>query len=527
MKTGMPSGRGRGAGSLLAVGLLAFGALALPACDVAERGFVIRDALIVDGTGEPAFRGSVRVRDGRILEVGAVEPGPGERVVDARGLVLAPGFIDTHSHHDRGLFDEPGALAAVSQGITTIVVGQDGGSNLPLADFLGRLEEEPAAVNVASFAGHNTLRREVMGEEEEDANRRATDEEIRAMEELLRRELDAGALGLSTGLEYDPGIHASTEEVIHLARVAAERGGRYITHVRSEDRALFEAVDEAIRIGREAGLPVQISHMKLAMRSLWGRAGELLARLDEARAEGVEVTADVYPYTAWQSTMTVLFPDRDFTDLAAARFAVEEAAPPEGILIARFEPDTTYEGMTLAQVSELRGTEPARTLLDLIAESRAAREAGEPAGESIIGESMSEEDVVQLLRWPHTNVSSDGGLRGGHPRGFGAFPRVLARYVRERGDLTLEVAIRKMSGLTAEHMGIVDRGTIRPGAAADLLLLDPERVRDRADFQEPRRTAEGIEAVWVNGVKVYRKGEVTGARPGVVVRRTDAGAEGR
>jgi N-acyl-D-amino-acid deacylase len=517
------------AGGILAAGILVLAgvpaASALPGSihsvsgqegTLRAGGLVIRDALIVDGTGAAAFRGDVRVSGGRIVEVGRVTAAPGDRVFAAEGRVLAPGFIDTHSHHDGGIFSEPGALGAVSQGVTTIVVGQDGGSNLPLSDFFRRLEETRVAANVASFAGHNTLRRAAM---DGDPNRRATSDEIRTMEALLRGELAAGALGLSTGLEYDPGIHADTEEVVALARIAGQAGGRYLSHIRSEDRALFEAVDEAIQVGREAGVPVQISHMKLAMKSLWGRAGELLERLEDARAEGVDVTADVYPYTAWQSTMTVLFPDRDFEDLEAARFAVDEAAPPEGLLIARFDPDPALEGMTLAEIARARQTEPARTLLDLIAETRAAREAGAPGGESVIGESMSEEDVITLLRWPHTNVSSDGGLRGGHPRGYGAFPRVLGRYVRELGVLELEEAIHRMTGLPARHMGIRDRGVIRPGAAADLVLLDPERVRDRATFQEPRIPSEGIDVVWVNGEEVFRDGGVTGARPGRVLRR--------
>jgi N-acyl-D-amino-acid deacylase len=516
------------AGGLLAVGVLVLGvpaAFALPGSfqsvseqegSLQDEGLVIRDALIVDGTGAAAFRGDVRVSGGRIVEVGRVTAAPRDRVFAAGGRVLAPGFIDTHSHHDRGLLSEPGALGAVSQGITTIVVGQDGGSNLPLSDFFRRLEGTRVAVNVASFVGHNTLRAAVM---DGDPNRRATPEEIRAMEVLLREELAAGALGLATGLEYDSGIHSATEEVVALARIAGEVGGRYISHIRSEDRALFEAVDEALRVGREAGVPVQISHMKLAMRSLLGRAGELLERLEEARAEGVDVTADVYPYTAWQSTMTVLFPERDFEDLAAARFALAETVPPEGLLITRFDPDPALEGMTLAEIARARQEEPARTLLDLIAESRAAREAGASGGESVIGESMSEEDVIALLQWPHTNVSSDGGLRGGHPRGYGAFPRFLGRYVRELGVFELEEAIHRMTALSARHMGIGDRGVIRPGAAADLVLLDPDRVRDRATFQEPQVPSEGIDVVWVNGEEVFRDGGVTGARPGKVLRR--------
>jgi N-acyl-D-amino-acid deacylase len=476
--------------------------------------FLIRGASVVDGTGEPARVADVRVRGDRIADVGRLEPRPGERVVEAAGLVLAPGFIDTHSHHDQGLLAEPTALAALSQGITTIVVGQDGRSTLPLADLFGRIEAAGVAVNVASYAGHGTIRRHVMGD---DFRREATTAEVDAMRRLLRQELATGALGLSTGLEYDPGIYASTAEVIALAREAAPAGGRLISHVRSEDRALFDAVDELITIGREAAIPVQVSHMKLAMRSLWGRADDLIDRLERARATGVDVTADVYPYTYWQSTMTVLFPDRDFTDRAAAEFALDELAPPDGMLIARYEPEPAYEGRTLAEVARERGEDPVTTYLALIQRAQA-----DDAAESIIGTSMAEADVIRLLQWPHTNVSSDGGLAGAHPRGFGAFTRVLGPWVRA-GHLTLEQAVHRMSGLAGAHVGIADRGVIRPGAAADLVLFDAARVTDRATPERPHAVSEGIERVWVNGVQVLEGARPTGALPGAVIRRA-AGA---
>jgi len=497
-------------------GLLGLASLTTPGCGPGERDLVIVNARIVDGSGSPAEDGAVRVRGGRIIEVGTVQPRDGDEVVDAAGLVLAPGFVDTHSHHDRGLHDERSALGAVSQGITTIVVGQDGSSNLPLVTFFRRLEEEPVAVNVASYAGHGSIRLQVMGD---DFRREATEDEVAEMARLLQQEMEAGALGVSTGLEYDPGIYSSTEEVLALARVARAYDGRYISHIRSEDRAFWDAVEELILIGREAEIPVQISHIKLAMHSFWGEAERLVARLEQARSDGVEVTADIYPYRYWQSTLTVLFPERDFEDLEAARFALDEISQAENLLISRFAPDPQYEGLTLAQVAEGRGVEPARTLLDLIAESAAARAAGQDGGESVIGESMHEEDIARLLTWEHTNISSDGGLQGGHPRGFGAFPRVLSHHVRERGDLTLEEAIHRMSALGARHVGLEDRGVIRPGAAADLVLLDPDGIRDRATPQEPQVTAEGIERVWVNGVQVYGGGRTTGSFPGKVLRR--------
>ncbi len=488
----------------------------------AAESFLVQGATIVDGTGSPGFIGSVRVVGGVIAEVAAddgddaLSPTNGEPVHDAAGLVLAPGFIDTHSHHDGGLLDELTALAVVSQGITTIVAGQDGGSRLPIADFFAALEVTPAAVNVASYAGHGTLRRQVMGD---DFRREATAEEVAAMQALLETELGSGVLGLSTGLEYDPGIYSSTDEVVALAMTAAASGGRYISHMRSEDRALLAAIEETIEIAERARLPVQISHFKLAARGLWGRAEEILARLDEARAGGLDITADVYPYEYWQSTMTVLFPERDFTDREAARYALEELVAPEGMIIGRFGPDPDLEGKTLAEISAERGTDPVTTYLDLIAESEAAEEAGEDGGESIVARSMDFDDIATLMSWPHANVSSDGGLRGAHPRGFGAYPRVLGRYVREEGRLGLEEAIHKMTGLAAAHMGLAGRGVLQPGAPADLVLFDPPTVIDRSTTAEPHLTAAGIARVWVAGAVVYEEGAVTGALPGKVVRR--------
>lgn len=488
-------------------GLLLLGGCGSP--DDAVESFVIIGATVIDGTGAPGREVDVRILGDRIADVGPIELHPDEPVVEAHGLVLAPGFIDTHSHHDRGLTEMPEALAAVSQGITTIIAGQDGGSPFPLADFFSDLERSPAAINVAAYTGHNTIRAAVMGD---DYRRPATEAEIEAMVALLQQELTAGAIGLSTGLEYDPGIYSETDEVLTLARITADAGGRYISHMRSEDRAFFEALDELLTIARETGMPVQIGHMKLAMKSLWGRAAEVIAILDDARAEGIDVTADVYPYEFWQSTMTVLFPDRDFTP-EAARFALEELAPPDGMLIAAFEPDPSYVGMTLAEIAEVRGRPPVDVYLELIAEVEAI-----DGRESVIARSMITEDIAVLLAWPHTNVSSDGGLAGRHPRGFGAFTRVLGRHVRERGDLPLEDAVRKMTSLAADHMGIAERGRIEAGHFADLVLFDPDSVLDLATPESPNEPSQGIEGVWVNGERVYSPSGPTGALPGRVLR---------
>jgi len=482
---------------------------------------LIVNAVVVDGTGAPRRPAAVRLGGDRIAEVGALAPAPGETVVDARGLVLAPGFIDTHSHGDRGLFAHADALATVSQGISTIVVGQDGGSPWPLSDFFARLDREPAAINVASYAGHGRIRGKVMGD---DFRRPARPEEVARMRELLAQEMKAGALGLSSGLEYDPGIFSARSEVLDLARVAAAAGGRYISHIRSEDRYFWDAIDEIVTIGREAKLPVQVSHIKLAMHSLWGQADRLLKTLNDARAAGVDITADIYPYLYWQSTLTVLFPERDFQNRKTAELVLREISTPDDLLLGTFAPEPSYAGKTLAEIARARGTDPPATLMALIKEALAyeAAHKDDDDVESVIGTSMSEPDLERLLAWPYTNVCTDGELDGRHPRGFGTYPRVLGRYVRERKVVSLEEAVRKMTSLAAHNVGLRDRGEVRPGAFADLVLFDPATVMDRATTRDPHALSAGIARVWVNGAVVYEAGAATGRRPGRALRREAA-----
>jgi N-acyl-D-amino-acid deacylase len=506
----------------LAAGLLA---AALAACDPAAppalpsadlTSLLIDNVVIVDGSGAPRQPGAVRIDGGKIVASGALEALPGETVIDGGGLVLAPGFIDTHSHADDELFEQPGALAAVSQGITTAVFGQDGGSPFPLLDFRFRLIEQPAAINTASYSGHNTLREHVLGD---DFKRPATETEIHEMSLLLQNDLEAGALGLAAGLEYDPGIYSETSEVLALARVAAAQGGRYISHVRSEDRWFEQAMDEIIAIGQAADIPVQVSHIKLAMTSLWGRAPEILQKLDAARAAGIDVTADVYPYEYWQSNMMVMLPERDITDREEVEYMLREIAPPDGMWFTRYEPQPEYVGKTLTEVAELRGSDPATAFMELIAAAEAmTAETGRQA-DMIIGTSMHPDDVAALIAWPHSNICTDGSLTDLHPRGAGSFPRVLGRYVREQGLLSLEEAVRKMTGLAAANMGFENRGLIRPGAAADLVLFDPDTVIDNATPQNPSALSSGIGKVWVNGVLVFADGQETGARPGRFIAR--------
>lgn len=499
--------------SLVGLALLGL-ALATPAH--AQRRILIHDALIYDGSGGPPFRGSLRIENGRIAAVGTLTPRAGETIVEAAGKALAPGFIDTHSHADDDLEAIPDALGAVSQGITTVIGGQDGGSPFPLNDYFARLEQHPVAVNLAAYAGHNTIRGIVLGEK---FQREATPEEVGRMRLLLRREMAAGALGFSTGLEYDPGIYSSRAEVLTLAAEAAKHGGRYISHIRSEDRWFWAAVDEILTIGRTTRMPVQISHIKLAMRNLWGRADSLVALLDAARAAGVDVTADIYPYPYWHSTLTVLFPSRDYTDRKEAEVALTEVSTPAGLLLGRYKPDTTLSGKTVADVAKLWQVDSVTALIELIRRAQVAEAEGMTGVESVIGTSMTEPDIARLMRWPHTNFCTDGELDGKHPRGFGAFPRVLGRYVREQGVLPLADAIHRSTALAADHMGITDRGRLAPGQAADLVLFDPETVLDLATPQAPHELSRGVLTVWVNGAAVYRDGKPTGARPGVVIRR--------
>ncbi len=506
--------------AIIAMGLVS--ACQTPSVAPVAQMTLITNVTVIDGTGAPSYPGSLRIHDGIILEVGDLTVGAGDTVIDGDGKILVPGFIDTHSHHDRGIFSNRSSTGAASQGITKIVVGQDGGSNLPLEDFFIRLEETPPAVNVASFSGHGSVRVAVMGN---DFHRVATEKEITAMKKLVEADMAAGALGLATGLEYEQGVRSTTDEVVELASVAGAAGGRYISHMRSEDTYFWEALEELIDVGRRASLPVQVSHIKLAKVSSWGETERLIERLNAARKAGVDVTADIYPYTYWSSTIRVFFPDLDYDNPQRAAYAVTEVSTPEGIYLAAWAPDPSLQGKTLGEIAILRGKEPSLVLMDMIVELEAwEQENGRGQltdSNAVIAVSMTEPDIAAIMQWEHTNISSDGADGGGHPRGYGAFPRVLGHYSRNLATVDLVTAIYKMTGLSAAHMGITTRGTIAPGKAADLVLLNPETVIDRATIENPTTPAIGILKVWVNGELVYANGETTGVFPGEVVRREE------
>jgi N-acyl-D-amino-acid deacylase len=484
---------------------------ALPA--IADEAWLIRNARIVDGTGSSAYSADLRIKADRIAAIGALAPRRGETVVDASGLVLAPGFIDTHSHHERGLETQPEALPVVAQGVTTIVINQDGFGSAPLGEVFEAFTASPAAVNIAAFSGHNYIRGKVM---KQDAARPATPGEIAQMGALVHADMQAGALGLSSGLEYEPGRHATPGELLALARIAAADGGRYISHIRSEDRDIWPALDELLAVGRDTGMPVQLSHAKLAMPDLWGQADRLVAALENARSEGVEVSADIYPYDYWYGLLDVLWPKRDFSNRATADYIVRHIAPPDALRLVGYPPETALEGRTLAEIARARQMDPAAALIELA-------ERAEAAGVSarIVCRAMDAGDVARLMQWAHANIASDGFLESPHPRGAGSFPRVLRVYVREDRVLSLEEAVHKMSGLAARHMGIRGRGEIRRGNFADLVLFDPETVADRATIEHPQAMPKGISRVWVNGTLVFANDAATGRLPGRVVRRGD------
>ncbi|MFT3936930.1 MAG: serine hydrolase [Chitinophagaceae bacterium] len=468
---------------------------------------LISNVQLIDGTGSAAVKSSVRIVNNRVEDMGNLTAFKDEEVIDGKGYVLAPGFIDSHSHHERGFDKDPSALAAINQGITTVVIGQDGSSYM-VDSLLEKYKKHPVSVNIATYTGHASLREAKM---KGDIHRAADTAEIAAMKDLLQQEIEKGSFGLSTGLEYEEGFYATRNEVVELAKATATAGGRYISHIRSEDINLENAIDEIIQIGREAKLPVQISHIKIAMRSKWGHSNTILTQLQQARAEGIDITADCYPYTMWSSTPRVLFPKKDFDNAASAQYATQELFDPAASVMTYFPANKNYEGKTVREIAVMNSETDAAALMRIVKETN-------DKGAAIAGASMLDDDVKNFLKWNYTNICSDGA-DGGHPRGYGAFTRVLGRYVREQKIMPLETAIYKMTGLTAEHLGIENRGIIASHNFADLVLFDPATVKDNASMTSAKELSTGIIMVWVNGKIVYQNQKATGQYPGVFVKR--------
>jgi N-acyl-D-amino-acid deacylase len=481
----------------------------LSASQTAPPALLIVNGTVIDGTGVPPRPVSVRVRGDRITDVGpALGAAADDRVIDAAGLVVAPGFIDMHSHADRGVDENPEASTQVLQGITTAIVGQDGGGMLPVADFFASLERTRPAINYATSVGHGTVRGLVLGG---DFKRAATPAEIETMKALVDRAMLDGAVGLSSGLEYDPGFYAQAREIIELAKVAARHGGFYSSHVRDEENSVFDAWREAIEVGRQARLPIEISHAKLASKPVWGKAAEALKLLADAKREGLTVMADWYPYTYWQSAIYVLIPDRDFENRGKWEVGLDEIGGPANVLITSYRPDPSFNGRTVAEIAAAAGKDPITLIIDMI------RAAGPGIG--VIGTSMTEPDLLQIFAHPQVLICSDGGLTGRHPRGYGAFPRVLARYVREQKAVSLQEAIAKMTGRAAAQAGLSSRGVLASGKMADIVVFDANAITDHGTARNPSEPPVGVRHVIVNGEIVLRDGQMTPARPGRALKK--------
>jgi dihydroorotase/N-acyl-D-amino-acid deacylase len=525
------------------VGLLAPLLVALPAA-AQEYDIVLRNARVVDGTGSPWFRGDVAVKGDTIAAVGPALAGEAERVVDLAGHVVAPGFLDVHTHARHGIFEVPTADNYVLQGVTTLFEGQDGSSPLPVGDFLARVAALPPAVNFGTFVGHGSVREAVMGLDD----RAPTSEELERMVAIVTDAMREGAFGLSTGLFYVPGAFARTDEVVALARAAGRGGGIHVSHMRDEAAGVLASVRETITIGEEGGLPTQVTHHKIIGPASWGRSAETLRLVEEARRRGVDVTIDQYPYTASSTSFVgALFPPwaleggpaalaerlADPTNRARIREVVVAKIRDERgggdasrLQVAACPHDPSLDGKDLATALRERDREPTiEEAADLVLE------IVDGGGATGIFHAMAEEDVERILASPFAMVASDGGIPvfghgRPHPRSYGTFARVLGVYVREKNLLRLEEAVRKMTSLPAVRVGLTDRGLIRPGLKADLTVFDPATIRDRATFAEPHAYAQGVSFVLVNGVVVVDEGRLSGARPGRVLRGPGAARAG-
>lgn len=519
---------------MIRLSLLLLAALA----HAADFDLLIRNARVLDGTGNPWFRADIGVRGGRITAVGDLSAKNADRVIDAKERIAAPGFIDVHTHIEGAVEKVPRGDNYLLDGVTTVVTGNCGGSELPLGDWFAKLDSAGLGLNVASLIGHNAVRSRVMGT----ANRLATEEEIAKMQELVEAAMKDGAVGFSTGLIYIPGTYSNSDEVVALAKAASKHGGVYASHMRDEGDKVLDAIHEAVRAGREAGTRVQLSHFKIDNRRLWGSSDKSLALVEKYRSEGVDVVVDQYPYERSSTNLGITLPSWALADGRSAirerlsnaetrkRIAKEMAerlahlghADYSYATVATFRPNREYEGKNISQINELKGRPKT-----VEAEIETILEIMEEGGAQMVYHSMGEVDVERIMRYPNTAIASDGGIREfglgmPHPRSYGTNARVLAEFVRTRKVLTLEDAIRRMTSLPARTFGLRDRGMLREGMAADILLFDPQRVQDKATFQQPHQYSEGFDWVVVNGVVMVEDGKLTEARGGQVIRHRPA-----
>jgi len=495
---------------------------------------LLKHGKIIDGTGNPWFYGDVAIKDGKIVSVGNLNGWQSTKTIDATGLIIAPGFIDVHTHIENDEVKNPFATNFIADGVTTVVTGNCGLSKLDLNKYFHLLDSVKLSINVASLIGHNDIRKAVMGT----ANRLPTTEEMQRMEVLTEQAMKDGAVGLSTGLIYIPGTYSKTEEVVALAKIAAKYNGVYSTHMRDEGDSVTQAIDEALNIAKQANIPLEISHFKLSGQQNWGRSKETLPMVIRAREAGLDVTIDQYPYTASSTSLSTLLPDwvlADGQDSINARLT--NPGIKEGVIdymirklkrrklkhfsypvVAYYKADTTMNGKSIEEVNLLynrkhKAKEEAQTIIDMMMKG----------GASMVFHGMSDDDVVHIMQYPFNMFASDASIRifnegSPHPRGYGTNARVLSKYVRDEKVLTLEEAIRRMTSLPAQKFHFHNRGLLREGFAADIVLFDENVVKDLSTYEKPHQYSTGFKDVIVNGQITYENGQHTGVRNGTILK---------
>lgn len=497
--------------------------------DAEDYDLAIVNARIVDGTGNPWFRGSIGIKNGRIVKVGKVDASRAKQVVDAQNKIVAPGFIDVHTHVEN-IFELPQAENFVRMGVTSLITGNCGGSATDVKEFLGRYKTKPLAVNVGTLIGHNSVRAKIVGLD----NRAPTAEEQAKMEQLVEQAMKDGAVGFSTGLIYLPGTFAKTDEVVGLAKAASKYGGVYASHIRDEGTEIVKAIEEAINIGEQANMPVEISHFKISSKTLWGQSPKTIGLVTAARERGLTVTVDEYLYTASSTSLEARMPNwaiaggreegkKRLADPETKKKIVKEMKETlkeksfkdfSFAYVASYSPKPEFNGKNIAEITQMT-----RGKKDLNSQIEQIFEMYEAGGAGMVYHVMGEEDVQNILRQPFTMIASDSGVRrfgegAPHPRGYGNNARVLGRYVRELKLITLEDAIRKMTSLPAQTFNLRDRGQIRENFAADLVIFDENKIADKATYDKPHQYTEGISYVIVNGQIVLNESGMTNALPG-------------
>ncbi|HEV7781120.1 MAG TPA: D-aminoacylase [Chitinophagaceae bacterium] len=491
---------------------------------------LIVNGKIIDGTGNNWYYGNIAIKDGKIIKIGRDVNLSATKIIDAKGLIIAPGFIDVHTHLEGDEAKEPNATSFILDGVTTCITGNCGSSEIDIKKYLTWIDSLKLSINVATLIGHNDVRKAVMGR----ANRDATPDEMKRMEDIVDKAMRDGAVGMSTGLIYIPGTYTKTPEIVALAKIAARYNGVYSTHMRDEGDSVTQAIEEALTIGREAKIPVEISHFKLSGQHNWGRSKETVPMIEAARKEGIEVTIDQYPYTASSTSISTLIPDEilaDGQDSIKARLQRPETKKYvissmltrlkkrklkhfSYAVVAYYSPDTSYNGKSIEQINLMKGRkhkakEEALTVIDIMMNG----------GASAVFHGMSEDDIKRIMQYPFNMFASDATIRVlnfgmPHPRGYGTNARVLAKYVREEKVISLEEAIRRMTSLPAQKFQLKDRGLLKEGYAADIVIFDEKEVKDLSTFEKPHAYSTGFHFVIVNGVLTVENGKHLGVRAG-------------